>query len=205
VGWSLGGTIACEMTRQIEAGGERVANLCIIDSHIYPWHNQKENNAFSLEKEKSLLYEIVGDRPDGIRNATSVDALWQYASVLLQEREDIRKLIFEKMPVNMTALIQNADQLPMIELIYQINRIRTLVRAADTRPTDGEIFSKAVYIKAEESTVDVALLKECLGDQLTFLEMEGDHFSILQKGMVAPLAAAIQDYLKNASFSLTVA
>jgi tyrocidine synthetase-3 len=205
VGWSLGGTIACEMTRQIEAGGERVANLCIIDSHIYPWHNQKENNAFSLEKEKSLLYEIVGDRPDRIRNATSVDALWQYASVLLQEREDIRKLVFEKMPVNMTALIQNADQLPMIELIYQINRIRTLVRAADTRPTDGEIFSKAVYIKAEESTVDVALLKECLGDQLTFLEMEGDHFSILQKGMVAPLAAAIQDYLNNASFSLTVA
>lgn len=82
VGWSFGGLAAQEITRQLEAEGERVAALCLLDSFPFRTHNTEIEEA---EKVRQTLV-FLGEAPDP--SIRTLDALAEK----LVERPEVEAL-----------------------------------------------------------------------------------------------------------------
>lgn len=212
-GWSLGGTIAFEMVKQLEKNGEKTAFLALFDSPCLrrpggsfekppPGPLQNFLLEFTLRGELQYIREYVSDK-EMIRNlekVTGIDDLWPTVVDYLEENdtatESIKKIIREHgLPYF------NFEQASIKELIHSLNVTRTLLKARDKYIPSGKIQTTVHYFEALESK---EIIKQNWDEYceagVKYYTIPGDHFSIFKKPQVEKFAQIFQESLKDSVF-----
>ena len=179
-GWSMGGVIVFEMARQLDEHGERVELLALIDSYAPQSIARPENH--------DLLRAFVEDF-EGVSGRSLGFSL-----------DDLRQLSLEE---SLAALLERAralelvpDELELAELqgLFELYRANlSALFAYEPRAYAGKvtIFSSA----APDS--DPAHGWTHYAPNLNVIEIEGDHYSIINGPPVKVLAARLGELLND--------
>jgi thioesterase domain-containing protein/acyl carrier protein len=160
-GWSLGGTIAFEMVRQLEQEKLEVAFLALIDT-MPPKENVSKKSKVSHDPGPELVVENI-------------------------DRESLRKLI----PRGMAKIIPGYEQLGTRQLYYYFKRIRALSHARSHYHPGKKIKIKAGihFFKANETkALKEELWSGYFKKPVKFYKVRGDHYSIFREPHVRALA-----------------
>jgi amino acid adenylation domain-containing protein len=177
-GWSFGGVVAFEMALQLIAGGEEVAMVALLSSHlprlgVPPRHRNQNFVQVFLREHRLDVTSLDWD-------ADSAPQLLEYA--------------FEKAkPAGIVAA--NSTLRDFGRVIRRHERVYNLhVDMARRYRPQGRIPSATVFEAQDGSTDgDGPFLKwDEFIDDLTFIGIPGDHFSILQKPNVDALGEALK-------------
>ncbi|HLP61482.1 MAG TPA: amino acid adenylation domain-containing protein [Candidatus Deferrimicrobium sp.] len=198
-GWSLGGTIAFEMAYQLEAKGETVSFLGLIDSPgPAPVPASLTKEKFTAGSERVWLGDYIPNEQMAkkLKRMTNIDKIWAEVIAYLEENhypvEKVRQLI----PAYLAEIIPGYERLGLRELIYYLNLGRSLRRARDMYIPQGKIHAKLHYFKAGES-IDIspgAWAEYCDGPMNVY-EISGSHYSILKMPGVEQTVQLFQNSL----------
>ncbi|MEA2694765.1 MAG: hypothetical protein QOJ16_4152 [Acidobacteriota bacterium] len=206
-GWSLGGLVAFEMACQLEAAGEKVAYLGILDAHFpTPADRAQIKNTFALlatfAQDFGLDLRQIGLEAEDLQEMTpdqQVRAVLERARAAggLPEDVDVEQIqrLYEVFRVNARATFdftpgnlsgplffyQAAEPIPMGEGGW-------LARLADK----GRRLTR-------QGLTPTRPWKNLLGPRLVLRQVPGHHFSMLGAPHVEALAKQIQDDLETLS------
>jgi thioesterase domain-containing protein len=207
-GWSLGGAIAVEMARQLEQVNQAVGFLALIDAPAPPKTPRKKEMEFTVQSESEWIQRYLGESEisQALKNAVGIDQLWTDVVDYLVARpghfdlEAIQKLI----PQGMAQVIPNFQHLEIKELIYYLNRIRTLDNARN-KYTPGVKMNIAVYFFAADRSI-VSTGGGWSGhfkSPLKIHKINGDHFTIFKVPEVIKFARKFDRALHEAQNPVT--
>ncbi|MEO1623934.1 MAG: thioesterase domain-containing protein, partial [Bacteroidota bacterium] len=194
LGWSLGGNIVFEMARQLEASGELVRQIVMIDTP-FPFRDQTSSVAveqsFNLQTEKLFISQFLGVDVSIFSPKESIAGLWQKALHLFGEQELNLEAVKAKIPQEIRFMIPHFDSLTIAQLAASVNTIRTLETAVASYNTVAKVDVPLLYIKASQSDLNLNGLPGHFRQKAIIEELQGDHFSILQAPVVDELQAII--------------
>jgi thioesterase domain-containing protein/acyl carrier protein len=193
-GWSIGGTIAFEMVRQLEQQDEEISFLGMIDV-VVPHPGLKTGiSEFTIESETGFVHrhlpgiEINRD----LENPEGINRLWSIVVEYLETGHFDEKVIKElvtayEVPVTPDDLQQNKS---IGNLIKTLNMGRTLLNARTLYMPDGKINTPVHYFAASQSG---KIIKEQGWNNFCFNpikihQIPGDHYSIFKMPQVAAFA-----------------
>lgn len=184
-GWSLGGLLAYEVAQQLEAAGEQVGLLALIDSYT-PEAATALEDAF-LQKERRL-----GTDDEHL-------SLKRFAwNLFAGDEETLNQLSLEdrkglKKRLNRIAIDRGLWD-KQEGLYHQFTVFRTVTEAMDHyRP--GPYLGRQLLLLAAHTEGEVAALdgwNRLAGDALTVFPVQGDHLNLLKPPHVGALASALQ-------------
>jgi amino acid adenylation domain-containing protein len=199
-GWSLGGTIAFEMVRQWEDMNENVDFLALIDSPAPRPEIASQINHFTAESEMNGLRDYLTSDTirEKIRGASSIDELW---SLIVDSREEIplntEKIVASIPDIERFALPDIGKQ-DKKELIRIMNRIRTILQARERYVPGGIIHTPMHFFAASQSDkIDSRGWMDYCKTPIKFYEIQGDHFSIMERPVVSQLCRTIDKILNQ--------
>jgi amino acid adenylation domain-containing protein len=201
-GWSYGGLIALEITKQLEKAGEQVDLLLIIDSQFpFAELNDKapEIKEFSWADEKSLLSNLFENKIEHLEHTKTIAELWTKTVPLLKESTVSFESIKNYVPVDFRTIIPHFDQLSVEQLVAYVNTIRTLENALMRYQPLNQIAASILYIKAAESACNRELIESYFTQEIQFVEIPGNHFSIMEEPVVSQLVRGIEEYVQALS------
>ncbi|MFA0961136.1 amino acid adenylation domain-containing protein [Roseivirga sp. BDSF3-8] len=197
-GWSLGGIIGYEMVRQLEAAGEKVASLALIDSRF---RNSSDElyQEFTLEGERETLLVIGGDELAGIQSATTIEDLWAMAVKNINSKGITAGELLQKIPESVKRIVPalQGEETEGIVSIY--NAFRSFKHALEAYRVDHEISAPAIYIKASETVNNMDSLQGYFKHPVTVSEVEGDHLSILKQPAISHLSEVLNAFLDRSN------
>jgi thioesterase domain-containing protein len=203
LGWSLGGTIAFEVVRQLEQMNEDVRFLALIDSA--PPHNEDFKNPgefqFTLQSESNYIKDYLPDSgiKETLENLTGLDRFWfsvlEYLKANNYDVETVRTAIRQ---YGMHAL-PNYNRLDIRESIYYLNVGRTFHHASESYIPQGKIHTPIHYFAASESKeiIDRELWNRYTEIPVKAFEITGDHLSIFKMPGVETFAKLFDNVLEN--------
>lgn len=203
-GWSFGGTIAFEMVRQLEHMGEAMAAFLLIDSQAPNGDSPLKQVVFSPESELDWLEKFIRDREfqEELRQSDGLPPLWSTVADYLERTAFDIEIIKGWIPENMRQAIPAYDQLDIRQLIYYFNLSRSFDDAWNRYAPVGKIRTPIHYFASSRSRG--AIDRQCWRTYSTgpacFVEIEGDHFSILKMPLVTRLAHQFSEALARTSF-----
>ncbi|MCP4154466.1 MAG: hypothetical protein GY757_42470, partial [bacterium] len=201
--WSMGGTIAFEIAKQLEKSNQKIACLALFDSPA-PQSTRGNNmiqHEFTRQSELKWLDNYLPpgiikketEQETGIPGLPGIEQLWCQVMDHLQKGttaghfhpEDVKKLL----PQGMAQVIPNYDHLGMQESIYYLNKIRSLNNARANYRLPGQINTRAHLFAANQSEAATQNWTGHFYKTPMIHEVEGDHFSIFRLPAVIPFAA----------------
>ncbi|NOU17178.1 MAG: amino acid adenylation domain-containing protein [Bacteroidales bacterium] len=195
MGWSLGGSIALEISRLLEQSGDRVSFLGIIDSIPPGGLEDSYKPEFTIESEIEWLKQFVNNQDifkdfEGVRD---FGQLW-FKTIDLLRRSEVSEEIVKRGLMGVVGYsIKDQETLTINELITYMNFTRTLLRACSNYIPYCPVLSKVTYFKASDSGVENPQLWFNYSiNKGTIHTIEGDHFSILKKPSVFKLYEEIR-------------
>jgi amino acid adenylation domain-containing protein len=202
-GWSLGGTIAFEMVRQLEQINEEIGFLAMIDV-VDPYQFLvKGGSEFTLETEMNFVQQYLPNIKINTdkNNVTGIKQFWtsvvEYLETNRPEAENLQKIITEY-EAQVTAV---QPQLNISELIKKINIVRSLCNARALYKPPGIIHTPMHYFAASESKFQQIIQEEAWNEfcsmPITFYQVPGDHYSIFRKPIVRTFAEMFSKILKD--------
>ncbi len=202
VGWSMGGSIAFEMLRQLEMENEAVGFFAMIDTTPPPTkENEPEELRFSLSGESEWVGQFFDKEKiaDMAAKAGSLETFWEgvadYSEAVKIDVENVKALI----PGNMSAAVPNLEHLTLRQLIYYLNVIRTYTMLCENYVPTGKVKAPVFYFAAKDGGKGEEWRKEWQGyvDKPLFShEIAGTHFSMMRSPGVADLSQRITDSLQ---------
>ncbi len=193
-GWSMGGTIAFEMVRQLEKEGERVELFAVFDSMEPCKELEKDAKFFTVESEKELLKEHLPQdlMTEVFQNTGDTVEVWKKMSSICEKNEVFATYFTAVIRENLGELvyaIPNSEQANISDLIYYMNVIRTIGNMHAFYIPDSPIESQMHFFKAVRS--DMTKNKEewnlYCKSPVKFYELDGTHFSIFKPREVKKL------------------
>jgi thioesterase domain-containing protein/acyl carrier protein len=187
VGWSLGGTIAFEMVRQLEQKGEEIGFFALIDSPEPQGCSKDDIPIFTLETEKSFIKKYLSGKEieDKLENVTDINSIWPFIVDYLRSKHfDVE--IIKKVVVEYEAhVVPDYIHLSIDQLIEYLNAGRTFHNARTYYTPAGKIHTIVHYFSARQSR---GIIKESWNDYcnkpIRFYEISGDHYSIFKRPKV---------------------
>lgn len=185
LGWSHGGIIAHEMARQLELANEEVALLVMIDSELVP----ASSRPFEWHEETQLLEQLLPTHVVRSVVTQSPSELWQ---TLLPALEQLGSAAIGSMiPDTVKRLIPHVNDLRVSKLAAYFNAIRSIDRAVSTRQDVRKVRAPLIYCKAKASFALSASVLQRYGTPASYLEIDGDHYSVMDLPHVKSLGRAI--------------
>jgi len=177
-GWSIGGTLGFEICRQLEAQGENVEKLVLIDSYL---SQSKSESKFEVKDEKAFLSELLNIEIN--ENYKTLEALYNGVQENIMEIEGHRSLEkFSDNPVYM--LRSDWGNYAGIDLLKRINIARSLIQANNNYFPQGKVRCSIDYIKAMgTANGNHKLWMDASNGGISYSMIEGDHFSIFQNDL----------------------
>jgi len=196
IGWSLGGMIAMEITRQLEQEGEIIGTLQLIDTELPSL--TLTDKTFTADSERSILQAIDPQLVEGMEKQEDLENIWRAAVLRIQKNDEIKAKLKNLVPSDMRSLIPYFESTTIEQLINYLNTIRTL---ANLSMANGEITlltAECHYLSAEESDIDIQRLDKHFENRLKISKVPGNHFTIMQRPLVKKLATHIVDHIRQA-------
>jgi fengycin family lipopeptide synthetase D len=200
-GWSIGGTIAFEMVRQMEQQEEEISFLGMIDV-LGPHHELKTDmSEFNIESEAAFIHRHltgIGIKQDP-GNPEGINRIWSMAVEYLETGHIDEKVIKELTAAYEAPLAPDDRQQnkSIGDLIKAMNMGRTLLHARSLYIPDGKINTPVHYFAASQSA---EIIKEQIWNNFCSIpikihQIPGDHFSIFKMPQVAVLAKTFEKAL----------
>lgn len=191
-GWSLGGTLAFEICRQLEELGQVVEKVILIDSYI----SQSESIiSFDAKDEQIFLSDLLNIKIN--RNFNAIEELYEeYEKLICDIKVDnvIKNLSCNENEIY--KLITDWNNYDGFEALKKLNLIRTLINANDNYYPIGKVKCSIDFIKATDSVGDKHLIwEEFTIKSVNYRYVKGNHFSIFNEE-IEHLADEIQNILK---------
>ncbi|UCH96000.1 MAG: amino acid adenylation domain-containing protein [Candidatus Aminicenantes bacterium] len=200
-GWSIGGTIAFEMARQLEQQEEEISFLGMIDV-VVPHPELKTGiSEFTIQSEANFLHSHlpgieINQDPE---NPDEINRFWSMVVEYLETSHFDEKVIKElvaayEVPVAPDDLQQNKS---IGNLIKALNIGRTLLLARTLYMPDGKINTPVHYFAASQSR---EIIKEQGWNNFCSIPIKihqilGDHYSIFKMPQVAAFAKTFDNAL----------
>ncbi|MCP4214507.1 MAG: amino acid adenylation domain-containing protein [bacterium] len=195
VGWSIGGTIAFEMVRQLEQKNKQIAFFGMIDSMAPKPANHPSQKAdpFSVEAEWDWVKDhLPATGPDTdieteLKRVKDVRSFWSIIVRYLSEM-DIQTLR-QSIPEAYRMVIPNFEGQGVEGVISYVNMIRTMSNAGDRYLPADKIKTPVHFFGASETGISGQKdWNKYLEQPFTYYQIEGDHFSILKPPLVNAFA-----------------
>jgi amino acid adenylation domain-containing protein len=189
-GWSMGGVVAFEMARQLEAAGEQVALLALLDAHA-----PRARGPRTLLDEVELLSDFAQDM------GLTLDAL------TVSPEELLRRAPHELLPY-VLELVRAAGILPPDIELRQLRRLYRIFKnnvtaARAYHPAAGD--TRLTLFRADSSRVEGSKEEPSMGwEKLTSAVVEvydvpGDHFRMVRAPHAEVLARKLRGCLDAAA------
>ncbi len=208
-GWSLGGIIAFQMVRLLEKMKNEVAFLAFFDPVVPNQELQQIPEKFTVQSEmkwiKDNIFELTSagnifTEIANMKEISTLEELWLAVQTKLVESGTGVQIIKNVMPKDFMESIPDYNEMGIKELLYSINRIRSLTRAYTAYIPKGPISTPVHFFKASLS--DVCTVKEWskyFTDKLQSYEITGDHYSIFRTNHVIDMVKIFEQVLMNES------
>jgi phthiocerol/phenolphthiocerol synthesis type-I polyketide synthase E len=197
-GWSFGGLVAYEMARQLQAQGERVELLCLIDSWLIPPEQVR------VVDDPGELLELFARDVAALFEQPVAPEQWQ--AVRAAEPEEVFGMLFAWIP----ALSAHADGgLAYLETLYKVFVANlTAAWSYAAQPLDQQVLLLGAAdlspilvraLAAQGANVETMCLHGwdyCLAaKQVTEVTIPGDHYTLLAPPHVHAVASTIAEAL----------
>lgn len=199
-GWSIGGTIAFEIVRQLEMANEKVTFLGLIDTYASDLELADATVPFTNETEWNLISRIPDDglitKVESFKH--SIEKLWGETIEYLEKIENGNQKVVQLFSENFLRRIPTAKQNSAEEFVRYINLLRTLDNSRNKYIPLGKIGTQVHFFKAAKS-VELKIEKwapHC-EQQIKVFEIPGDHYSIFKTPIVESFAGIFKDNLLN--------
>ncbi len=192
IGWSTGGTIAYEITKQLEAIGEKVQQLILIDTFLLKNATEK-GGKFTVETEKEFVKSFIKDNyfNKRIKEIDSAEKVWSTVRDYFKELSLKTTEVKSYMKSDMLNIIPEYAYSNVEILIKTINTIRTL-DGARNRYEPTKIYTDTSFFKPrEEKKSQPENWKNYIVNPLKVVEIPGNHISALKEPHVKTLAETI--------------
>jgi thioesterase domain-containing protein len=182
-GWSMGGVVAFEMARQLQAQGPQVAPLVLIDSPALTDHHKLQEGEEALLLGFALSLGVRWDDISSVRERLKRMEPGRRMAYLLEQAREMKVL----------PLGTGLDQL--VHLFNVFKHDVELLKNYTPQPYSGSI----MLFKAEEQLIafdfDMGWTDLAKGG-LTIRVVPGDHYTIMHPPQVAGLAEQLRQYLQ---------
>jgi amino acid adenylation domain-containing protein len=185
VGWSLGGTIAFEMARQLEQENEEVGFLGLIDSP--PPRQNGRYSRFSFKSELEFVQALLPGNglPERLRAVTRMNQIWPLVVDYLEAGHVDVEVLKERIKEYGIQALPNDRQLDLRASIYYLNAARTLVNARTAFTNHKRIEAPIHYFAADRSVgIKKNNWRRNTRQRLFSYEIKGDHYSIFRQPQV---------------------
>lgn len=198
IGMCIGGTIAFEVAAQLENHGEEVGLCGLLDTFVPGSLNKLHPQGFSVASEVAYItpYLLNKDRVKRMLQCHNVEALWTMIKEDLMDDHFDRDLFIQDNPYGLVGYIINPHQIELVDMFYQINIIRTLSNArAIYQP---QVSVKQLHIVHAKDFCPINLSEwEEYCDTHEIVEVEGEHYTMLDDPYVEGLAQKINQMIQN--------
>jgi len=180
-GWSLGGTIAFEMARQLEQENDKVRFLGIIDSYAPVTTKSGNLNEFTVESELSWIRKYFDDNEviSRFSSQRGLKYLWFDIIDYLKNIEGASEIIKGEIVKNIGFDIKEYKKVSIEELVKFMNFTRSLNRACNNYVPRNTINTQINYFAACESkNIIIENWHQFSKKVMNIKEVEGNHFSI---------------------------
>jgi len=179
-GWSMGGVIAWEMAQQLQAAGQEVALLALIDSYA-------PSKSESITDEASLANSLAADL--GGLFGTELP-LKQLNLEQLQPEEQLQQVFKAAKRLNLLPPEVDIEQMHHLFQVFQANRVA--IAKYQPQPYSG----KVALFCAGSTAEDRGWSSLSTGDLETYT-IPGDHYTMLHSSYVQALAQQLETYLNQ--------
>lgn len=200
-GWSLGGVIAFEVVKQLEAMGEEVNTLLMIDTVFHgrlQTMDAMANSDFTMASEKLILQKYLPIEGRAIEHFSgSMEELWSSSVAHIESIDDNK--FKNEIPRAYIPLIPHFDEIDIQNLIKYVNTIRSLEYADlsyEPNVTD-KLKAKLIYIGASDTDYGTDFMAEYFEGEVSKSELNTNHFAIMTQPAVDELAAIINQRLND--------
>ncbi|MCP5052540.1 MAG: hypothetical protein GY940_35555 [bacterium] len=201
-GWSIGGTIAFEMVRQLEISGAGVSFFALFDSPppTPGSHGNSPGNTytFTLETEKSFVKKYLADEAieEKMETINGIDEFWPFIVETLENKRfdpaTIKKIIMEYE----AHVVPNYHQLGIGDLIRYLNIGRMLRNARASYIPSSQLHTPVHYFAAGQSTeIEKERWNKYCEVPINIYEIVGDHYSIFKRPHVLEPAQVVSKLL----------
>jgi amino acid adenylation domain-containing protein len=205
-GWSLGGTIAFEIVRQLEELRDTVGFFAMIDTYT-PQNDLSANvKEFSGYTEWEFLQQLLANEVaheetiEKLNKEGEFEDIWPQMADYFETGECSGKILDDLMAkYNIEALLPNKNQLSVRDKIHFLNLLRSINNAWLSYMPVRKINSPIHYFKAMgtiRNQLQVPWYEYSTSQVITY-ELPGDHYSILTPPAVIGLAGALDKAIKN--------
>lgn len=174
-GWSMGGVLAFEIARRLEAAGESIGFVGLLDTPFWlPHEPEPKDNDFAgfFVKDAARSLGPVPSTPPDPRTSTASEQL-HWLATQLDTAGEPRRL--------------------MPELEQRYATFRTNTRILSGYWPSGTLCSDALIVHPEESLHPAHKWNDVILGAVTTLTIKGNHYTFLQPPLVSPVAAAFRE------------
>ena len=185
-GWSMGGSIAVEMARQLQAQGEQVELLALIDSYDL----SKSVEQSPLEQQGASWLDALFYRD--LLKAAGQEMPVSDEALARMGPEELRGALEEASKAAAAVLGAGVQSLRALQSVFERN-----MRAAwkyGARPYEGRI----TLFEASESSPRKQGTVRFAASEVELHELEADHYSLLRSPRVEELATRLRECLERA-------
>ncbi|NEP58183.1 MAG: hypothetical protein F6K31_14365 [Symploca sp. SIO2G7] len=179
-GWSMGGVIAWEMAQQLQAAGQEVELVALIDSYV-PSKSELEPDEASLDN--SLAEDLGG------LFGTELP-LTQLNLEQLQPEEQLQQVFTAAKRLHLLPPEMDMEQMHHLFQVFQANR----VAIANYQP---QPYSGKVVLFCASSTAEDRGWSSLTTGELETYKIPGDHYTMIRSAHVQVLAQELETHLNQ--------
>ncbi|SHO52357.1 non-ribosomal peptide synthetase [Anaerocolumna xylanovorans] len=195
-GWCVGGTIAFEIARQLEARGEKVSHLILINSNAPSRIRKEKVMAFETGSEIRLLKQMISLPVKQLSEISSLDDIWSVITEYAKKGNMDINLMKQMVPSTILRVIPEKNSEDARSFVMYLNRIRSFVNARDSFIPETSVKARGLFIGAEQEMIEDRLeWSKYIEEKIQYEEVPGDHVSIFESKNVVGLAEKINEFL----------
>ena len=188
LGWSYGGIIAYEIATLLEAAGEQIEHVWIIDSSLSTCPTEQ-----TIEWETEIRHVAsLGIGPyEKLRAMRDIEQLWQYAAQACLDTGIHPTQLKKLLPEDINALVELAEYDTVVDLIKQINLIRSLDLALEHYTPSKMLQADLTYFKSRDTSWEKNRLSKFLHEKTQKVEINTGHFEIMKHPWIEKVVGQI--------------
>ena len=200
-GWSLGGTIAFEMTRQLENDNREIGVCALIDSPPPDERLSADAIPFDIRSEDNLMGQFIKSRPlkKRLKEMDEPDRFWNCIIAHLRPDSFDRQGFKQKIDPDWLDIIPDFDRMSLKDLFSSFNIIRTLSNARAVYLPDQRLRAPVSFFKAADSDIPNLNQWKNLCENLSVYTVQGDHYSIFREPQVEDFVRLFNKILDESS------